>query len=188
MSLIGSRVRLVPPEPDRHLEQVTRWINDPAVTDTLAVGAFPMSRAAEIDWLNAMNQGRPPTEIVFAIELIDTGEHIGMSGIHGIDWISRSANTGSYIGPVEWRGQGLGTEAVNLRSAYCFLTLNLETLFSAHLGENPGSARMQAKAGYEVWGCKPRRFYKNGAWVDSIETMLTRERWAELHAAGKLGT
>jgi RimJ/RimL family protein N-acetyltransferase len=169
---------LVPVDPDRHLEGCTRWLNDPRVNRTLAVGALPLTKMAEREWLERMAKG-PQTDAVFAIELIEDGRHIGMSGIHGISWIHRSATTGSLIGEVELWGEGLGSEQARLRARYAFLTLNLRVLYSEFICFNDASRKMQLAAGYEIWGTKPKAYYKDGEYHDAIQTALTRERWAE---------
>ncbi len=151
-------------------------MNDPEIVATLAVGTFPISKMAEKSWLEHMASS-PPNDMAFAIELIETGEHIGMSGIHQISWVNRTALTGSLIGRKDLHGQGLGTEAFNLRARYCFETLNLNVLYSEFLEGNAASQRMQEKGGCKVWGVRPRAHYKEGRYLDSICTVLLREDW-----------
>lgn len=182
--LIGSRVRLSPVDPERHLENCYRWMNDPEIVATLAVGSFPISKMSEKSWLEHMASS-PPNDVAFAIELIETGEHIGMSGIHQINWVNRTAVTGSLIGRKDLHRQGLGTESFNLRTKYCFETLNLHALYSEFLEGNAASQRMQEKGGFKVWGVKPKANFKEGRYLDSICTVLFREDWERMQ--GRIG-
>jgi RimJ/RimL family protein N-acetyltransferase len=176
--LVGERVRLAPVDPEKHLEGCYRWMNDPEIIATLSVGTFPMSRMAEKGWLEAMAKG-PAHDVTFAIELIETGEHIGMSGVHQIHWVTRTALTGSLIGRRDLHGKGVGTEAFNLRTRYCFETLNLTALYSEFLDGNLASRRMQEKGGYRIWGVKPKAIYKGGRSIDCVQTVLLREEWEQ---------
>lgn len=176
----GRKVRLVPLEHERHFENCYRWINDPEISEHLLVNG-PISRLAEQDWFEkaARSDG---TQIHFAIETLD-GEHVGNSGIHRIDHHHGTCRTGSLIGRKDLWGQGLGTDAARVRSRYIFDILNMRMTLSSVLEDNPGSLRMQEKAGYEVYGRIPKRLWKHGRYRDEILTILTRERWEQVRDA-----
>jgi RimJ/RimL family protein N-acetyltransferase len=175
----GKNVRLVPLEFERHFENCYRWINDPEVSEWLAVGDEPIGRLAEKEWFESCEKGRPD-EITFAIETLD-GRHIGQSGIHRINHKHGIALTGSFIGEADERGKGYGTEAAVLRAWYCFHVLGLRLLTSEYIGGNERSKRMQEKAGYIEFGRLPQGFWKRGEHRDLVKTYLTRERFYELH-------
>lgn len=176
MGLIGKKVRLVPLDMDKHFETTLEWVNDFEITRTLAIGDFPLARLKEREIMEKLARGSE-TDIVWAIELIETGEHIGMSGIHDISLVDRSATTGTMIGRKDLFGKGYATEATQLRTRYCFHTLNLRVLYSEYHENNPGSARMQEKAGYKIWGVKPKAAFKEGQYFDIVQTVLFREDW-----------
>lgn len=175
----GERVRLVPLDCDRHFENCYRWINDPDVSEWLAVGDLPMSRLAEKEWFEKA-QRASDSQIHFAIETTE-GRHIGNSGLFAISHVHGTALSGSLIGEAADRGKGYGTEAAVVRAWYAFHVLGLRQLYSEYLGGNELSRRMQEKAGYVEWGVKPAAFWKRGQFRDLVETVLTRERFFELH-------
>ncbi len=183
IGLVGKRVRLVPVDLDKHLDTCFEWVNDAEITRTLSFGAFPISRLMEREVLERLAKGST-TDVVWAIELIETGEHIGMSGIHNISMVNRSAVTGTIIGRKDLYGQGLATEAIELRSRYCFHTLNLRVLYSEYHETNVGSAKMQEKAGYKIWGVKPKADFIEGRHHDLVQTVLFREDWERLNGWG----
>jgi RimJ/RimL family protein N-acetyltransferase len=177
----GELVRLVPIDMDRHLENCIEWMNDPEVTAWLLVGDHPMTRIAEIEYLERMSKG-DPKHVAFAIETL-AGEHIGMSGIHDIDYRHGTAITGTIIGEKARWGHGYGTDAAKVRARYCFEVLGLRMLYSAVFVGNDRSLRMQEKAGYLQWGVAPKRYWKRGAFRDEIMTYLSRENWEKLVAS-----
>jgi len=176
----GEKVRLVPIDMDRHLENYLVWLNDPEVTQWLLIGDFPLSRMAEREWIERAERGSD-REVHFAIETLD-GLHIGTSGIHDISWRHGTAQTGTVIGAKEMWGKGLGTDAARVRARYAFEVMGLRLLTSSVIDGNERSLRMQQAAGYEVVGRIPGRFWKRGAFRDEILTCLTRERWVSLQA------
>ena len=178
----GTRVRLVPLDADRHLENCYRWVNDPGVTDQLAIGHFPSTRVQEADFFEKLQ--RPgDSDIVWAIETLD-GRHIGMSGLHQISLLHGTAKSGSFLGEPGERGQGFGTESATLRSRYAFMTLGLRVLYSEYFEGNIASQRMQEKCGYQTWGVKPAAEWKNGQFRNLVQTYLPRDRWLELNPLG----
>ncbi len=179
----SERVRLVPLDEAKHFENCLRWINDPDVSEWILGGDEPMSRLQEKNWFDSVTS-KNKEEFLFAIELLD-GTHIGNSDLHRIDHKHKTAHSGSLIGPKEYRGQGYGTEAAQLRAWYAFTVLGLRILRSGYLGGNELSARMQAKSGYEIAGIIPGEYWKRGAYHDHVMTYLTRERWLSLSGGNK---
>ncbi len=176
----GVKVRLIPMEIERHFENALRWINDPHNTQWIGTLDMPMSRLAELEWFEARcRAGR--TEANWAIETL-TGQHIGFSSLFNIDFVNRIADSGSMIGDQSFRGKGYGSDAARVRAKFAFECLGLQTIFSSYFEENEGSARMQAAAGYEIWGRKPRAMWKRGAHRTMVHTFLTVDRWRELNS------
>jgi len=168
----GERIRLAPLEPERHLDNAVRWLNDPRVTEWLLIGDHPITRVAEQKFFDQVSD----TEIVFAIETLD-GRHLGMSGIHHVNYRDGTAMTGSFIGSVEDWGKGFGTEASQVRAYYAFEVLGLRQLRSGHLGGNLRSSGMLRRTGYVEVGCYPRRHWKRGAYRDSHLYVLEADVW-----------
>lgn len=171
----GTKVQLVPLDHARHFENALAWINTTAVSEWLLVGDDPISRLAQEDWFDR-NSRETATNIAFAIELLD-GTHIGFSGIHEINRRHGFATTGSLIGRQDLWGQGLGTDAVAVRSHYCFHVLGLRLITSGYLEGNERTPRMLAKNGFSEIGRIPQKYWKRGAYRDEILMAITREDW-----------
>jgi RimJ/RimL family protein N-acetyltransferase len=172
----GERVRLVPLDKARHLDNLHAWMNDPDVTETILSGNVPLARASQEEFIDKMSAspGPHPADIVFAVETL-TGEHVGICGLHQIDYRHGVAHSGTIIGPAEARGKGYGSEVARLRTRYAFEVLGLRMLISEVFAENAASLRMLARAGYREVARFPRRYWKRGAYRDVVVMVAERE-------------
>ncbi|MGB8509631.1 MAG: GNAT family protein [Pyrinomonadaceae bacterium] len=175
----GEKVRLVALDKERHFENALVWINDPEVTKWTLVGDVPLTRLAEEDFFARMTgpQGSHPSDISLAIETL-SGEHIGFSGFHRIEWRHGAAHTGTIIGADGFRGQGYGSDAARTRTRYAFEVLGLRLLLSEVIADNVASFRMLLGAGYKEVGRIPRRHWKRGAYRDEILLAAERDDYA----------
>jgi len=171
----GERVRLVPLDKGRHSANMQVWINDPDMTETLLSGDLPTTRAAEDEFFDRMSAlvMPHPENVLFAVETL-AGEHVGLAGVNDINYRHGVARTGTIIGPPEARGLGYGTDAAVVRTRYAFEVLGLRMLISEVFPENVASLRMLARAGYREVARLPRRYWKRGAFRDSVVMVVER--------------
>lgn len=176
----GQKVRLAPLERERHFENCVRWLNDPTVTAWTLGGDFPLTRLSEEEFFQRVGRGYLPeqtNEIAFAIELLDTEEHVGVTGIHKLNWRHGVGETGTLIGRSSLWGRGFGTDAIAVRSRYAFEVLGLRLLTSEVLSGNDRSLRALLHGGYREVGRIPERYWKRGAYRDAILLALARDDW-----------
>ncbi|MEJ2190492.1 MAG: GNAT family protein [Acidobacteriota bacterium] len=169
----GERIRLVPLDREKHLENALRWFNDPEITQWLETGDWPLTRGAEEEFFRAAekpDRGR----VQFAVESLQ-GEHVGFSGLRSIDWQSRVAVSGSVIGRKDLWGKGFGSDAATVRNRFAFEVLGLRLLIATVIADNGRSLAMLAKVGYTEVGRVPERYWKRGAWRDQVLLVLKRE-------------
>jgi ribosomal-protein-alanine N-acetyltransferase len=166
----GEKVRLVPLDKERHFANAHRWVNDPDVTWRTLIGDIPITRLAEEQFFDhASELGPHPTELHLAIETLDDPpEHVGMVGIHKIDYRHRHGEVGIMIGRTALWGRGFGSDALATITRYAFEVLGLEVLVAGVMADNVGSRKAIEKAGYERVGCIPQFYWKRGARHDSI--------------------
>jgi len=169
----GEKVRLVPLDREKHLENALKWFNNPEVTRWLETGDWPLTRGGEEEFFRAADRN-DRVSVQFAVENL-VGEHVGFSGLRSIDWQSRVAVSGSVIGNRDLWGCGLGTDAANVRNRYAFEVLGLRLLIATVIGDNSASLAMLAKAGYTEVGRVPARYWKRGAYRDQVILALRRD-------------
>lgn len=171
----GEKVRLVPLDKERHAANVQTWMNDPDMTETILSGDVPLTRVAEDDFFDRMcaPPDPHPSDIVFAVETLG-GEHVGLAGLHRINYRHGVAHTGLIIGPPEARDKGYGTDAAAVRTRYAFEVLGLRMLISEVFTENAASLKMLGRSGYREVARIPRRYWKRGAFRDVV--LMVAER------------
>ncbi|MCH8275598.1 MAG: GNAT family N-acetyltransferase [Armatimonadetes bacterium] len=133
----GEKVRLVPLDKEKHLQNALAWLNDPEVTRWLLMGDFPLAQLEEEQFFEKMT-GKNREHAMFAIETLNA-EHIGFTGIHAIDWRQGIAGTGTVIGRKDLWGKGYGTDAARIRTRYAFDVLGLLTKVDRYDVNGPSS-------------------------------------------------
>jgi RimJ/RimL family protein N-acetyltransferase len=173
MFLFGERVNLraLTEEDAPILQEIVH--SKLARTNTLQ--RTPKTIDEEISFIQRSSGGNYPTGLAFGIHHKEDDKLIGTMGISQIDWISRTATTGSLIGYQEYVGKGLGTEAKILLLEYAFDVLNLRIIYSDVIDYNNHSSGSLKKCGYvELYRLKEKH-YRNGNYNDAIVYQCTRE-------------
>ncbi len=109
----------------------------------------------------------------FIIEDSENSELLGITSLHRIDWIRRSAGVGYWIRQSRW-GKGFATEAVRALIERGFGVYRLHRL-EAHVAlENHASQRVVQKLGFEREGVAREVELVNGRYLDHIQYSLLR--------------
>jgi len=167
----GEKIRLEPTSPD-YLPEFLRWFADMKVTRYL-LSRFPMTLKQEEEWFENASKDRNSVHWTMTVD----GKPVGVTGLNRIDWISRSAISGTIIGVPDAWGKGYATEAVSLRTRFAFEEMNLERLESQSMAPNVGMHRALERAGYQRVGIHRRYMFREGEWIDSVLFELLRSDW-----------
>jgi RimJ/RimL family protein N-acetyltransferase len=164
------------------LERCYLWMNDPNIVRTLK-SRYPMPFEKEAEWLERA-VGRIETERHFAVERKDSRTHIGNASLHAIDWVSRTAAFGLFIGdPASWN-RGFGTDAIRTLVRFAFEEMNLRKLKVNVFDYNDRAKHVLEAIGFQQEGKLAREFYRGGEYHDlvifSIFSDTTLQR-TELH-------
>jgi RimJ/RimL family protein N-acetyltransferase len=173
--VVGERLYLRPVETS-DAEPMAQM--DAAETDTFMWrGRNPTSPLEHEHFIAELYKQQPPSRIWFSVCLRDGDRFIGNVGVFDVDWLHRTAETASWLGPVELRGKEYGTEAKHLLLEYCFDRLHLHVLRSEVDEPNTRSAAALAKQGYRPAGRMRWTDVKDGRYVDTLLFDVTREDW-----------
>jgi RimJ/RimL family protein N-acetyltransferase len=172
-----TRVYLRPPERS-DLDFFRQSLNKEAIARNLQ-HHHPLLEKDELDWFEGLSR-RKETDKLCSIVLKETDEVIGSIGLHNIDWISRTASTGTFIGREDLQGIGLGTEAKMLWLKYAFLGLNLRQIYSRVYIFNGRSASYAKRCGYTETGRYNDHIFRDGSYHDLIHFVVTKENWMPL--------
>lgn len=180
--LRGETTILRPYCEETDLALFTQWFNDPETRDHLGSFMLPTTQMLEQTLMRERATKKDPNEVFLVIEQMnEPGKPVGTAGLHRINWISRTATTGSCIGPPELRSKGLGTDAKVALLRYAFDSLGLRMINSTVIGFNKRSQRALIKQGYREVGCIPDWHYRKGRFWDDIIFVLTREAFEAAH-------
>lgn len=113
---------------------------------------FPYSAVLLGDWFGEIGEDSTPSDMEFAVVLRESGEQIGENGLYDVDWLAKTAETGSWIYRPEYRNAGYGTEAKHLLLEYAFERLGLHSVWSWVKSRNPRSQAALRKQGYRDAG------------------------------------
>lgn len=136
----------------------------------------PYDEEMAVDWIKSLESGEEG--IAFAIER--AGALIGCVGYRAMD--ASYAEIGYWIGKPYW-GLGYATEAARALILYVFAQEDFDHLTIGHFKENPASARVIEKLGFEPTGEIMRDCAARGAKVECSTYRLTRGRAYALLAA-----
>jgi RimJ/RimL family protein N-acetyltransferase len=167
----GEKCILRPPRKE-DLSTIQRWFEDPEVI-RFSPGIGPMSDSQEEEWFKRV--GEDPNAVQWVIEV--DGRPVGVTGIGGINWRHGNGETGINIGDKSLWRKGIATEAIALRTAFCFRELNLHKIKTRAFVENEASKRALQKAGYRESGIQREEMYKDGGWHDIWMGEVLREEW-----------
>jgi len=173
----GEKVRLVPLDRERHLENYLRWMNDTEVVRWLGSDLGPVTRASQTAWFDRHEAGTGD-EITFAVETLD-GAHLGTSSLMEIDERNGRAVCGTLLGDRTAWGKGYGTDAARVRCRYAFEVRGLRLLTSKVFAPNEASLRMLKRVGFVEYGRLPGADWVRGEYVDDVLLCLSGERWRE---------
>jgi RimJ/RimL family protein N-acetyltransferase len=155
------------------LERCYRWMNDPNIVWTLK-SRYPIPFHGEAEWLE---QAVDPAanERHFAIERREDRVHIGNASIHEIDWVSRTAAFGLFIGePSAWN-RGFGSDAIQTLVRFAFGEMNLRKLRINIFDYNERAKHILVNQGFVEEGKLAREFYRDGKYQDILIYSIFRD-------------
>lgn len=151
------------------------WFNSAEVTEHLNKGVFPVTAEAQVAYLESLSNSRSDVQLGIATK--DTGELIGIIGIHKIDWLHRRGDISIVIGSKAHWGKGLAAEAVGLMVEHAFEKLNLHKVTAGMWSSNMGSMRSFEKNGFVLEGTLRENFFYKTGYVDELRLGLLRRDW-----------
>jgi RimJ/RimL family protein N-acetyltransferase len=154
-------------------ERCYRWMNDPNIVRTLK-SRYPIAFQNEVEWLDrAMHPS--PSERQFAIERKDDRTHIGNASLHDIDWVSRTAWFGLFVGePTAWN-RGYGSDAILTLVRFAFEEMNLVKLRINVFDYNEKGKHVLLGHGFVQEGKLARDFFREGTYHDLVIFSIFRD-------------
>jgi RimJ/RimL family protein N-acetyltransferase len=143
------------------LERCLTWVNDPEIFITMGLWG-PRTAVEQREWFKSISCSR--TNIIFALCLADSGEHVGNVSLFDIDYRSRNAGLTIIIPDQALQGKGLGSEAIRLLCEYAFDFLNLNKIYCKT--DNPSASKLYLRLGFAQEGILREQVFRYGKYVD----------------------
>lgn len=173
-AIADSGVRLVALDEPDATGPYLRWMQDPETLRFLEARFVQHSSQTLSRYIATMNAD--PNSALFGICVAPASRHVGNIKLGPINCVHRHAEIGLMIGEREIHGQGVGSRAIRLLSAWAFETLDLNKLTAGCYATNVGSARAFEKAGFSIEAVKKKHLWDDPVgWVDAIEFGLLRD-------------
>lgn len=154
------------------------WTDDREVTRFLFRGAFPANlEQLERDYDSQIHSDK---EIEFAVIENESDSHIGVSGLHSINWVARSAECRTFIGEKAAWGKGYGTETTQLVVAYGFEILNLHRIWLGVNAEHHAAVRTYEKVGFVKEGETRDVIFRNGRYYNAMIMGVLKNEYERL--------
>ena len=170
----GNHIRLGAFRPE-DAETAARWTEDDEFQRQLDTDfARPATAQEQAEMLNSR---RSPNSVNFALRTLDGDRLIGFVVIHSIEWNNQSGTLAIGIGEPEFRGRGLGGEALTLILNYAFNELNLHRVGLDVISTNERAIRAYRKAGFKEEGRMRESVYRDGQRADRVMMSILRDEW-----------
>ena len=141
-------------------------LNDPDVVRWTEARHVVWTRERAAEWIERSNV--PGVSLLLGWFVRGSGKHIGNIRLFNMHPLHRRAELSLIVfDKTEW-SKGYATEAVTAVTAYAFATLALHRIHADYYAGNAASARVFAKAGYEIEGVYRDHVVVDGAYMDSI--------------------
>lgn len=159
------------------------WFGDPARTQLSGHGAFPPSRAGELDFVQRLRDSRSAIQLAVVAK---AGDHlVGCVSLQYIDLIHRTAEVSIMIGELDHRATTTGLEAMGLMTDHAFTRLNLHHVWGGTHERHAGFAHMLGVFGFRMEGRWREHLLRDGRYHDVVNFgVLEREFNAIKQARG----
>lgn len=173
--LVGENVRLSSFK-DEYLPTFETWYNDTGFLRLYdVVSAFPKSEGQLREMIEETRKSSD--SYIFAIKTITEDKFIGVTGFENILWNNGTAVIYIGIGDNNFRGKGVGKEALALTIDFGFRELNLHRIQLNVLSYNKPAIVLYEKLGFKKEGTYREFINRDGRRYDMYLYGILRNEW-----------
>jgi len=143
-----------------------KWFNDQEVTKYVEKGIFPNTK--EKQKAHLINMQNSSSDLLLAIIDKKTHAHVGVIGLHNINWIYRKAEISIILGEKGAWGADSGLEAMALMIGHGFEKLNLNKIYA---GQHEGLGKWRKTLeliGFKTEGVLKDELFTQGRYWDAV--------------------
>lgn len=159
------------------LEAILKWRNDRELSFSMTATPLPSTMQQVEAWYASTNADR--NQALLGIYNQEPKQLIGLFRLMYIDWISRVAELGIYIGPKDFRGNGRGAQSLIQGLHYGFESLNLNKIWLRVISTNLPAIKLYKALAFVEEGLLKEHFFAQGEYHDLIVMALTRQQFEQ---------
>ncbi len=171
----GDSIYLTAKRPE-DAEIMTKWQEDSDYLTKMDTD-FAVPSGVSAHKANDANDSKNQNHVHFRIRSLEDDRLIGFAALHSIEWNCQSASLAIGIGDPMDRGNGYGTEALELLVRYAFWELNLHRVGLDVISYNTAAIRSYEKAGFQQEGRMRDAVFRQGKRYDRIMMSLLKPDW-----------
>jgi RimJ/RimL family protein N-acetyltransferase len=149
------------------LSTYQRWLNDFGMLKLVDRRFRPHSSEWVTTWYERHASGAQDA-MIFTITANEGNRPVGNVALQDIDYRSRTAELGIYIGEIDCRGKGYGTDATRLMLDFAFNVLGLNNVMLRVYEYNTAAIRVYEQAGFREFGRRRQAQFMDGRFWDVI--------------------
>jgi RimJ/RimL family protein N-acetyltransferase len=172
--LTGKLVRLAALDAEKDAEPLARWEVDTEYMRQLDSGPYQLNRARKIREAIEKEQAEDPNTIAFAVRTLTDDKLIGFVAFDGINWQHGDTFVAIGIGDPAYRGNGYGTDAMQVMLRYGFQELNLSRIQLNVFSYNERAIKSYLKVGFVAEGRLRGMLLRDGRRWDFVYMSVLR--------------
>ena len=155
------------------LKIIVKWLNDPGTNQYLGASVRRGTNSeTRLNWYKKYKNEK--TKKIFIIS--SDKKPIGQVGLTDINLQDNNAELYVVIGEKEFRGKGIGQQAIKYIIDYAFNNLKLHRISLGCFEENIAGMKCYEKRGFKKEGVVRDQFYKNGKYYNEVKMGLINDK------------
>ena len=171
--IVGKKSYLTSVQPES-IEQLREWRNNPELRKYFREYR-EISKPMQDNWYKNRVLDNP-NQVDFEIHDKVSGKFIGHCGLYYINWVNRTAEFTVYLGDFDFRGKGIGKDALITLFNYGFKDLNLNRIW-CEVYTNNKALGVYESIGFVKEGVMRETYFNDGKYWDSTILSILRHEW-----------
>lgn len=153
-------------------DKIVKWKSDPELSKQIMSHYRAIDHEEALEWIekNSSDTHQRLNGIYF--DNGETLELLGITRLMFIDFESKNAEFGIYIGDEKYQGKGIGSKALRLTIDQAFDFLYLKKIFLKVSGSNQSAIKLYQKFNFVIEGILKEHHFQNGVFEDIIYMAL----------------
>lgn len=142
-------------------QKIAQWKSDRELSRWIMSNYQPIDTEQAVSWIQS-NTADENQRLYGIYDLSCNQTVLGIVRLMFIDWETRSAELGIYIGEESYRGKGIGKRSIKMVLDRAFDELGLNKVYLKVRKDNESAVVLYQKTGFQIEGLLKEHFYENG--------------------------